>query len=162
MKRNFHNINSTIAITNFAPLRIVSVKMEIVIDCLRENYADEVTNLPKVNKRIIKSALVYQYLMYKHKIEPKCIEEIIQIQPSIGMLGPGNGCLTRILEFLLSWSKLFCRHACLHDAYGRFFQDYRKDVGYLYAIRRGVPGFLKTKPLFGHLSGLYLCSYYDF
>ena len=136
--------------------------MEKVIDYLKENFADEVTNLSKVNKRIIKSALVYQYLMYKHKIEPKCIEEIIKVHPSIGLLGPGNGYLTRILEFCLNWSKLFCRHACLHDAYGRFFQDYGKDVGYLYAVSRGVPGFLKTNPLLGHLSGLYLCIFYEF
>ena len=96
--------------------------MKQIIKYLNENYSEEVENLPKVNKRIIKSALIYQYLMCKHEIEMKSIEEIIQIHPSIGLLGPGNGYLTHILEFCLNWSKLFCRHACLHDAYGRFFK----------------------------------------
>ena len=136
--------------------------MKQIIKYLDEHLSEAVDSLPKINKRIVKSALIYQHLMHKHGIESKYIEEIIKMHPSIGLLGPGNGCLTRVLEFCMSWSNLFCRHACLHDAYGRFFQDYGKDVGYLYAVKKSVLPILRTIPLLGHISGLYLCSLYDF
>ena len=43
------------------------------------------------------------------------IEEIDAQETGLGLIGPGNGCLTRLLETLFGWSSKFRLHAFYHD-----------------------------------------------
>ena len=57
---------------------------------------------------------------------------------SMGLIGPGNGMLTKILERLFGRSKTFRVHALPHDVAGRFRAHHRLGPGYLYTV--GVKG----------------------
>ncbi len=98
-----------------------------------------------INPRILKSALIYQFL-YKHlNFGELDLYIILNRHEDIGLIGPGHGFLTRILEFCLNRTVMFCTHAILHDAFGRFYQDYGKGPGYCYAIPRYLPGSMRKK-----------------
>ena len=77
----------------------------------------------------------------------------------MGLIGPGSGRLTRLLEFIFGWSDVFSNHAILHDAFGRFYTRFHDGNGYTYCINRYVPDFVKKSPLFGHLTGLIYCAF---
>jgi len=113
----------------------------------------------KTNDVILKSALVYQYLYHKHFNECITIDHVLEINNGeIGLLGPGNGCITKILERMLGWSNRLHSHSILHDAFGRFYNDYGMDRGYLYLIpMRFTPKCLKGNPLCGQIFGIIFC-----
>ena len=53
----------------------------------------------KVNDVILKSALVYQYLYLNNFDILISIDDILKLNNNeIGLIGPGNGCLTQFLE----------------------------------------------------------------
>ena len=78
---------------------------------------------------------------------------------NMGLIGPGDGLLTKILEKLFGWSKTFRVHALPHDVAGRFRTRHKLGPGYLYTI--GVKEqewkgkrFLRKLPVCGQLTGL--------
>jgi len=113
----------------------------------------------ETNDAILKSALVYQYLYHKHFNELLTIDCVLEMNDGeIGLLGSGNGCLTRILERMLGWSRILHSHSILHDAFGRFYNDFGMDRGYLYMIPvRFTPKYLKGNPLCGQIFGIIFC-----
>ena len=83
------------------------------------------------------------------------ISEILDLYDGeIGLLGPGNGCLTKILEKLFGKIKCCHLHSCFHDAYGRVFTKYQRGRGYCYVLPENItPHCLKNSPIIGHISG---------
>ena len=114
-----------------------------------------------VNDVILKSALVYQYLHLKNF--QKCIstDDILKLNNNeIGLIGPGNGCLTHFLERIFNKSEILHSHSILHDAFGRFHDHYLKDRGYTYVIPENrTPKWIKRSPLCGQISGLIYCAF---
>ena len=72
-----------------------------------------------VNPVILKSALIYQYLLLKYVGKKDSVKNIINsYNGEIGLIGPGNGSITCSLEALFSRC-IFCHdHSSFHDAYG--------------------------------------------
>ena len=72
-----------------------------------------------VNPVIIKSALIYQYLLVKYAGKKDSVKNIINsYNGEICLIGPGNGNITCCLEELFS-RYTFCHdHSSFHDAYG--------------------------------------------
>ena len=114
---------------------------------------------PNTNEVILKSALIYQFLYHKHFNKPLSINRILEMNDGeIGLLGPGNGYLTRALERMFGWSRRLHTHSILHDAFGRFYNDFEMDRGYLYMIPvRFTPKCLKGNPLCGQFFGILFC-----
>ena len=115
---------------------------------------------PVINEKIIKSALVYQYLFHYHFVKHITINEIINNHPDIGLLGP-NKHINNILERLFNGNHILCWHSVLHDSFGRFYNDYKKDRGYIYAFK--IPDyltFLKGNMFLGQISGIIYCIIY--
>ena len=88
-----------------------------------------------VNDVILKSALVYQYLHITNFNEYISIDEVLELNNNeIGMIGPGNGYCTWLLEKLFSQSDIVRSHGILHDAFGRFYTHHLSDRGYVYVL----------------------------
>ena len=103
----------------------------------------------------------YQALQRYYAVPVQSIHDIaIENENDIGLIGPGHTCITRGLEYCLSWSKTFGLHAILHDCYGRFYQKYKKGPGYTYVIQKSYP-CMKRNPLLGHLTGLPTAYFLD-
>ena len=107
-----------------------------------------------VNPVIIKSALIYQYLLVKYTGKKDSVKNIINsYNGAIGLIGPGNGRITCCLEALFS-RYTFCHdHSSFHDAYGRFYTRYDYGSGYCYLFHN-LPTFCKKNSLFGNIIGL--------
>ena len=67
-----------------------------------------------------------------------------------GHIGYGNSCLDSVFRY----SKVFRRHAILHDAAGAVRPQCGKGPGYCYVIGRGP-----NSCLLGHVTGLFFCLY---
>ena len=83
----------------------------------------------------IKSIVIFTYLHEKHYntgLPDEVYEELIK--DGIGLVGPGDRCLTAILHKLFGWHPYIRCHGILHDAYGQFYNRYGKGKGYTYAI----------------------------
>ena len=107
-----------------------------------------------VNPVIIKSALIYQYLLLKYIRKKDSIKNIINsYNGEIGLIGPGNGNITCCLEALFSRCTFCHDHSSFHDAYGRFYIRYGYGSGYCYLFHN-LPKFYKKNPLFGNIIGL--------
>ena len=114
----------------------------------------------QVDDAILKSALVYQYLYHKHFNVKISMNNILNTHKDIGLIGPGNGCLTYFLEYTLGWIETLQTHGILHDAYGRFYNSYSLDRGYSYAIPKYLtPKRRKRSPLCGQISGILYCIF---
>ena len=75
-----------------------------------------------VNPFIIKSALIYQYLLLKYIRKKDSVKNIINsYNGEIGLIGPDNGNITCFLEALFSRCTFCHDHSSFHDAYGRFY-----------------------------------------
>ena len=61
------------------------------------------------------------------------LQEIYGKHPDLGLIDPGHGTLTRILEKVFGSSKTFKTHAMLHDAFGNFHLDFEEGPRYAYA-----------------------------
>ena len=112
-----------------------------------------------VNDVILKSALVYQYLHLRNFKTYISTDDVFELNDNeIGLIGPGNGCLTWFLEKLFGWSDILHSHSILHDAFGRFYAHHSLDRGYTYIIPENLtPKCLKRSPLCGQISGLIHC-----
>ena len=112
-----------------------------------------------VNDVILKSVLVYQYLYHKHFKTFISVSDILELNNNeIGLLGPGNGCLTWSFERLFSGFDILHSHSILHDAFGRFYDHFRRDRGYTYIIPENLTQKqIKRSPLCGQISGLLYC-----
>ena len=113
----------------------------------------------KVNDVILKSALVYQYLYLNNFDILISIDDVLKLNNNeIGLIGPGNGCLTHFLERIFNWSDILHSHSILHDAFGRFYDHHQLDRGYTYVIHKNkTPKCVKRSPLCGQISGLIYC-----
>ena len=114
-----------------------------------------------VNDVILKSALVYQYLYFRNFNKMILIKDILELNNNeIGLIGPGNGCLTQFLERIFSGSDILHSHSILHDAFGRFYVNHSLDRGYTYVIPENrTPKWVKRSPLCGQISGLIYCTF---
>ena len=112
-----------------------------------------------VNDVILQSALVYQYLYLCNFDTMIPIDDILELNNNeIGLIGPGNGCLTRFLERMFGGSDILHSHSILHDAFGRFYAHHSLDRGYTYVIPKNrTPKCIKRSPLCGQISGLIYC-----
>ena len=112
-----------------------------------------------VDDVILKSALVYQYLYLNHYDIMLSIDDVLKLNNNeIGVIGPGSGCLTHILERIFNRSDILHSHSILHDAFGRFYAHNSLDRGYTYVIPENkTPRWVKTSPLCGQVSGLIYC-----
>ena len=113
----------------------------------------------KVNDVLLKSALVYQYLYLRNFKTCISIDRVLELNNNeIGLIGPGNGCLTHFLERIFNWSDILHSHSILHDAFGRFYSHHQLDRGYTYVIHKNkTPKCVKRSPLCGQISGLIYC-----
>ena len=82
------------------------------------------------------------------------ITEIDLQETGLGLIRPGNGRLTRLLEILFGWSSTFRLHALYHDVFGRIYLKTKKGPGYTYVFRNCI---YKGSPIFGHLTILLSC-----
>ena len=116
---------------------------------------------PNVYDVILKSALVYQYLYLNHFDEMISIDKVLELNNNeIGLIGPGDGCLTWILERIFHQSDILHSHSILHDAFGRFYAHHSLDRGYTYVIPKNrTPKCIKRSPLCGQISGLIYCVF---
>ena len=114
-----------------------------------------------VNDVILKSALVCQYLYLNYFDEMLSIDDILELNNNeIGLIGPGNGCLTHFLERIFNQSDILRSHSILHDAFGRFYANHSLDRGYTYVIPENrTPKCVKRSPLCGQISGLIYCVF---
>ena len=88
-----------------------------------------------VNDVILKSALVYQYFHLRNFKTYISIDDVLKLNDNeIGLIGPGNGCLTWFLEKIFNQSDILHSHSILHDAFGRFYTHHSLDRGYTYTI----------------------------
>ena len=129
--------------------------IKYVIDHFKE-VKEQHNNLTDV---ILKSALVYQYLYLNHYDTILSIDDVLELNNNeIGLIGPGNGCLTWFLERMLGQFGVLHSHSILHDAYGRFYTHHQSDRGYTYTIPKNLtPKCVKRSPLCGQISGLIYC-----
>ena len=113
-----------------------------------------------VNDVILKSALVYQYLHITNFDTYISIDDVLELNDNeIGLIGPGNGCLTHFLQRILGQSAVLHSHSILHDAFGRFYAHHSLDRGYTYVIPDNrTPNCIKRSPLCGRISGLIYCT----
>ena len=107
----------------------------------------------------IKSIVIFTYLHEKHYntgLPDEVYKELIH--DGIGLIGPGDGCLTAILHKLFGWQPYIRSHGILHDAYGQFYNKYHHDKGYMYTIneKKTYP-WMKKCMFLGQITGLYYC-----
>ena len=75
---------------------------------------------------------------------------------TLGLIGPGNGCCTSILERFFSNVTTCKKHAILHDIFGAIYRNYQRGNGYCYGFASNInANYLKKSPLLMHLSGLF-------
>ena len=126
------------------------------LDYINFNFRKVKSKYAEVDDQILKSALAYQYLGICYLRECLSIDSILtDNQWEIGLIGPGNSCLTQMMECLFGRFRVCHLHSCLHDAYGRFYLKYRIGRGYNYATT--ALACIKKYPLSGHLTGFCWC-----
>ena len=107
-----------------------------------------------VSPVIIKSALIYRYLLVKYTGKKDSVQNIINsYHGEIGLIGPGNGRITCCLKALFSRYSFCHIHSSFYDAYGRFYTRYGYGSGYCYLFHN-LPTFCKKNSLFGNIIGL--------
>ena len=86
------------------------------------------------------SLFLYQFLHNRHFKTHLTIDSIPELNNGeIGLIGPGNGRLTRFFEKNLGNIDIIHSHSILHDAFGRFYDHHQLDRGYLYVIGNCLP-----------------------
>ena len=133
-------------------------KLEKYIKCNAEIEREKFNGIPS---RIFKATIAYQYLCTLTD-KNLTLEQILEKHSDLGLIGPGSGFLTRVLEKLFGKLKTFRKHAMLHDVFGNFYADFEEGPGYCYASPVWLPSFMRDEPLMGQISGLILCSKTDF
>ena len=135
--------------------------IEDVIKYVKYSFKGTKQQHNNVNDVILKSALVYQYLHLINFDTYISIDEILELNYNeIGLIGPGNGCLTWFLERIFNQSDILHSHSILHDAFGRFYTHHSLNRGYTYVIPNNItPNCIKRSPLCGQISGLIYCAF---
>ena len=114
----------------------------------------------ETNDVVLKACLVYQFLYVEHFKTYLSINEILQINNGeIGLIGPGDGCLTWFFERTIGNIEIIHSHSILHDAFGRFYNKYGLGRGYTYVLGKS-PKWMKISPLCGQISGLIYCAFH--
>ena len=116
----------------------------------------EKENFSGIPDRITIASLAYQYLCIKANKELS-LKKILEKHSDLGLIGPGYGTITHILEKFFSSSQTSKKHAILHDAFGDFFIDFGERPGYCYASPLWLPSFMRDAPVMGQVSGLLMC-----
>ena len=98
----------------------------------------EKENFSGVPDRILKASLAYQYLCVKAN-KDLSLKKNLEKHSDLGLIGPGHGTITYILEKFFSSSQTFKKQAMLHDAFGNFFLDFGEGPGYCYASSIWLP-----------------------
>ena len=98
----------------------------------------EKENFNGVPDRILKASLAYQYLCVKAN-KDLSLKKKLEKHSDLGLIGPGHGTITYILEKFFSSSQTFKKQAMLHDAFGNFFLDFGEGPGYCYASSIWLP-----------------------
>ena len=94
----------------------------------------------------------------------KIVDEIGE--GSLGLIGPGDGYLTRVLEYFCGQNQFFRCHALSHDVAGRFRLKHNLGPGYLYAVSPkegewGIKQWWRGRPGAGQLTGLCRALWYQ-
>ena len=99
--------------------------IRLLLEYVRYNFKSTKEQFPDINDKTLKSAIVYRYVHFYYLERDISIYEILEIEgsDSLGLIGPGSGRLTRLLEFMFGWSDVFSNHAILHDAFVGFTLD---------------------------------------
>ena len=133
--------------------------INILLKHVINNFHITKLKYPYIDDKILKSALVYQYLHYFYFERNISINKILELNDGeIGLLGPGNGCLTWLLEKIFGWINILNSHSVLHDASGRFYVHHKLGRGYTYAIsEKYTTKLIKRSPFCGQVSGILYC-----
>ena len=128
---------------------------------IKHSFKDTKEKHPNIDDKILKSALVYQYLYFYHFERDILISRILEINDGeIGLIGPGSGPVTWLLETAFGWIDILNSHSILHDAFGRFYKNHSLGRGYTYAIpEKYTTRVVKRSPLCGQISGLIYCIF---
>ena len=131
-----------------------------IIEYVNFSFERTKQDYPNVDDVILKSALVYQYLHLNNFDEMISMDKILELNDNeIGLIGPGNGCFTSLLERIFNQSDIVKSHSILHDAFSRFYTHHSLDRGYTYVLHKNkTPNWVKRSPLCGQISGLIYCS----
>ena len=126
---------------------------------IKHSFKDAKEKHPYIDNKILKSALVYQYLNFYYFERDISLNKILELNNGeIGLMGPGNGFITWLFERALGWIDVLNSHSILHDAFGRFYDHYSLGRGYTYAIpEKYTTKLIKRSPLCGQISGLLYC-----
>ena len=74
---------------------------------------------------------------------------------SLGLIGPGEGRLTSLLEMCFARSPVMKLHAVCHDAWGLYHRKTGRSNGYCYGVNsQNMCDHFKKSCLLGHMSGL--------
>ena len=132
-----------------------------LIRYVKHSFEDAKEKHPYVNDKILKAALVYQYLHFFYFEREISIGKNLELNNGeIGLLGPGNGFITWLFERTFGWSDILNSHSILHDAFGRFYDHYSLSRGYTYAIdEKYTTKWMKKSPVCGQISGLIYCIF---
>ena len=131
------------------------------IEYINRHFQETKQEYNDVDDVILKLALVYQSLHIRNLKKYISIDEILELNNNeIGLIGPGNGCLTQFLERILGQSAVLHSHSILHDAYRRFYAHHSLDRGYTYTLPKNItPKCVKRSPFCGQISGLIYCVF---
>ena len=126
---------------------------------IKHSFKDTKEQHPNIDDKILKSALVYQYLHFHYFEREISINKILELNNGeIGLIGPGGGFITWLLETAFGWIDILNSHSILHDAFGRFYNHHELGRGYTYAIpEKDTPKLIKRSPLCGQISALLYC-----
>ena len=134
--------------SNLGEIREIKKYVDFFYEETKSDFDDN------VNPVIIKSALIYQYLLVKYTGKKDSVKNIRNsYNGEIGLIGPGHRKITCCLEALFSRYSFCHVHSSFHDAYGRFYNRYGYGSGYYYLFQN-LPKFCKKNSLFGNIIGL--------
>ena len=128
-----------------------------ILEILNGMYKDLKNKYPFIHEQILKSTIAYKILYYIEFGKVISVKDVLEeYDGEIGLIGPGDGCFTFILEKLFGEIRFFHLHSAFHDAYGRFYTKYKKGRGYCYVIPKNMTTpCLKNSSILGHLSSLF-------
>ena len=126
---------------------------------VKHSFQEAKEKHPYIDNKILKSALVYQYLHFFYFERDISINKILELNNGeIGLMGPGNGFITWLFERTFGWIDILNSHSILHDAFGRFYDHHELGRGYTYTIpEKYTTKLIKRLPLCGQISGLLYC-----
>ena len=127
---------------------------------VKHSFKDTKEKHPNIDDKILKSAIVYQYLHFFYFERDISINKILEINNGeIGLISPGNGFITWLFERTFGWIDILNSHSILHDAFGRFYDHHELSRGYTYAIpEKHSTKHMKKSPLCGQVTGILYCS----